>query len=169
MLLLEGGGFYSALFHFSTSFGIIQCFCLKEGVFTQPYFMSAFGKEKNVSTSSSCIITLWLKGYWTRPTRLNHIIYYLFFYTLFIFGSLLYWLYLGFSMASSRDSCRESYLSFLNSYRSPAQGFAMLKSRHIPASEIRRFGSNFYPQKRRPLLLLLNILTFTGVQELKLG
>ena len=36
-------------------------------------------------------------------------------------------------MASSRGSCRESCPSFLNSYKSPVQGLAMLKSRHIPS------------------------------------
>ena len=106
----------------------------EEGVFTQPCSIS-YG------------ITLWLKR---NAHHLLHITCYWLFFTIF---SSLYWLSLGFSMASSRGSCRESCPSFLNSYKSPAQGLAMLKSRHIPAFEIRRFGLNFYPQKRWPLLL----------------
>ena len=74
-------------------------------------------------------------------------------YTFFIIGLLLCWLSLGFSMASSLDSCRESYPSFSSSYKSPAQGLAMLKSRPIPVSETKHFDLKIFdPQKRRPLL-----------------
>ena len=67
------------------------------------------------------------------------------FYMFYTINALLYWLCLGFSTASSRGSCKESYLSFLNSCKSPVQGLAMLKSRHIPASEIIRFGQKVLP------------------------
>ena len=72
------------------------------------------------------------------------------FYIFYTIDTLLYWSCLGFSMANSRGNCKESYLSFLSSCKSPAQGLAMLKSRHIPASESSWFGLRFYPQKRRP-------------------
>mgnify|MGYP007103420338 CR=1 FL=1 len=103
---------------------------LEEGVFTQPY-------------SISYSITLWLKRYWTQTNNqpISHINF--LFYSLLILGSLLYWLSLGFSMASSRGSCRESCPSFLNSYKSPAQGLAMLKSRHIPSIWNRAIQSEF--------------------------
>ena len=116
----------------------IRCFCLKEGFFFQPYFISAhlwyhtmFLLEEGVFIQPCSIsygITLWLKKNEQLYYFILHVIGY---FSLFL--SLLYWLSLGFSMASSRGSCRESCPSFLNSYKSPAQGLAMLKSRHIPS------------------------------------
>ena len=48
-------------------------------------------------------------------------------------------------MVSSQGSCTESYPSFLNSCKSPAQGLVMLKSRHIPTSETSWFGPKILP------------------------
>jgi hypothetical protein len=88
--------------------------------------------------------------------------YYMLFYTIFTICFLLFWLCPGFSMASSRGSCKESYPSrgsckesypsFLNNCMSLVQGLAMLKSRHIPTSETRHFGSSFFLlSEARPL------------------
>ena len=71
-----------------------------------------------------------------QKEKQNQPILHIFFYIFIIFFSPLYWLYLGFSMASSQDSYIEFYLSFLNIYMSFVQGLAILKSRHIPVSEI---------------------------------
>ena len=76
------------------------------------------------------------------------------FYMLYTINFLLYWLCLGFSMASSRGSCKESYPSFLNSCKSLVQGFAMLKSRHIPASEIIWFSQKILPTEASTALAL---------------
>ena len=89
-------GFLHSPISYQHIFGIIRCFCLKEGVFTQPYFISAcLFKEKivptsssysitsknirkTIPTSSSYSITLWLKRYWTRTNNqpISHINYY---------------------------------------------------------------------------------------------
>ena len=124
MFLPEGGGFFQPYF-ISAHLWYHTMFLLEEGVFIQPCSIS-YG------------ITLWLKKNEQLFYFILHVIGY---FTLFL--SLLYWLSLGFSMASSRGSCRESCPSFLNSYKSPAQGLAMLKSRHIPSIWNRAIQSEF--------------------------
>ena len=99
-------GFLHSPISYQHIFGIIRCFCLKEGVFTQPYFVSAYlfkGKivptsssysitskniRKTIPTSSSYSITLWLKRYWTQTNNqpISHINFY---FTVFL-SSVLY-------------------------------------------------------------------------------
>ena len=128
MLLPGGGVFYTALLYIGASLVSCHASVWRGGFYTALFYLLRF--------------YIMVKKEWTNPNS-----YYMLIadYTFFIIGLLLYWLSLGFSMASSRGSCRESYPSFLNSYKSPAQGLAMLKSRHIPASETRRFDLKILP------------------------
>ena len=127
MFLPEGGGFFPALLYIGTSLVSYNVPAWRGGFYTALFHLLRY--------------YIMVKKVWT--TSLLHITYYWLFYTIFIVGSLLYWLSLGFSMASSRGSCRESCPSFLNSYKSPAQGLAMLKSRHIPSIWNRAIQSEF--------------------------
>ena len=147
MFLPERGGFLTAPFHIGTSFGITSSvhYPSPPSHLVLLLLLTVLQRKTSVPSSSSYsvtregsfpLLTLWLKPRLQRKNKTTYIISHDFFYIFYTIISLLYWLCCGFSMASSRGSCKESYPSFLNSCKSPVQGLAMLKSRHIPASEI---------------------------------